>query len=137
MTFESELKSLYTYNPQSGKMFMGDKQVGWENKNGYIYISTPLRRKVLAHRLAWLLYYGDWPANDVDHINRNRSDNRIENLRQLSRSQNLLNRDEPLLKGIHWDKTRGKWQSGIGRQGNKKRFDNFCDAYKYRKEQYI
>jgi len=135
--FEQNLIETYTYDSQTGKVFLGEDEVGWKNKNGYIYVSTPFRKKVLAHRLAWLLYYGEWPSGDVDHINRNRSDNRISNLRQLNRSQNLLNMDTPLLKGIFWDKRRGKWYSRTGRKGASKRFTTFCEAYRYRKEKYI
>jgi hypothetical protein len=135
--FEDKLKQTYSYDPESGFIFMRGEQVGWTNKNGYTYISTPFGKKVLAHRLAWLLYYGSWPDNDVDHINRDRSDNRIVNLRELNRSQNLLNMDTPLLKGIYWDKQRSKWYSRTGRNGPMKRFDGFCEAYKYRKGQYL
>jgi hypothetical protein len=135
--FKDDLKKTYSYDPESGLLFMGDKKVGWVNKNGYTYISTPFGKKVLAHRLAWLLYYGDWPKHDVDHVNRDRSDNRINNLRQLNRSQNLLNMDTPLLKGIYWDKSRKSWKSRTGRNGALKRFKTFCEAYKYRKEQYL
>lgn len=45
-----------------------------------------------AHRLAWLYTHGVWPEADLDHINRNRDDNRIENLRDVSRSENNRNR---------------------------------------------
>jgi hypothetical protein len=48
---------------------------------------------VLAHRLAWLMYYGKFPENEIDHINRNRADNRICNLREATRSQNCMNRN--------------------------------------------
>lgn len=58
--------------------------------SGYVVISikTKLYR---AHRLAWFYCHGRWPNGDVDHINGNRSDNRIENLRESSRSENLCN----------------------------------------------
>lgn len=137
MTFEKDLMDTYSYDPETGVISMGEKTMGWQNKNGYTYISTPFGKKVLAHRLAWLLYYGDWPKDDIDHINRDRSDNRISNLRQLNRSQNLLNMDTPLLKGIYRDVGRGKWRVRLGRKGSMKRFSNFCEAYNYRKEQYV
>lgn len=135
--FEDRLRQTYSYDPEGGLIRMGGDVVGWKNRNGYTYISTPFGKKVLAHRLAWLLHYGDWPVGDVDHINRDRSDNRISNLRQLNRSQNLLNMDTPLLKGIYWDKARKRWKSRTGRGGVCKRFGTFCEAYKHRKEQYL
>lgn len=57
---------------------------------GYIYIGV-LGHRCLAHRLAWLMYYGKWPEKDIDHINGERTDNRITNLRLAEKWQNLAN----------------------------------------------
>lgn len=60
--------------------------------NTYGYVSIGLYGKdYLAHRLVWLYVHGNWPVNDIDHINGNRLDNRIENLRDVTRSENLQN----------------------------------------------
>lgn len=48
-------------------------------------------RQYLAHRLIWWLHYGVWPAY-IDHVNGNRADNRIANLREATGTQNLYNR---------------------------------------------
>lgn len=48
--------------------------------------------RLKAHHVVWALNYGEWPARELDHINQCRSDNRIENLRYASRSQNGVNR---------------------------------------------
>ena len=56
---------------------------------GYRYGSI-FGRKYYAHRLVWLLHYGHWPQFHVDHINGIRTDNRIENLRDVSRSENRM-----------------------------------------------
>ena len=45
-----------------------------------------------AHRVAWAIYHGEWPACDIDHVNGVRSDNRISNLRAVSRKLNMQNR---------------------------------------------
>lgn len=134
MKYEDKLKALYQYNADTGEILLDGDVKGWVCSNGYTYVTTRFGTKVLAHRLAWLLHYGEWPRGDVDHINRNRSDNRITNLRDVSRSTNLLNHDTPLLKGIGWDSSRNRWRVKTGRKGFQKRFKNFCEAYAYRKE---
>lgn len=63
---------------------------GTEKEDGYVLISID-RVLYRAHRLAWLYCYGRWPDGDIDHINRIRSDNRISNLREANRSENLCN----------------------------------------------
>jgi hypothetical protein len=88
-----------------------DDGIGYQKikVNGNIY---------LAHRLAWLLHYGVWPENEIDHINNVRDDNRIENLREATRSQNGRNKSsakESSSKylGVSWHKATNKWQASI------------------------
>jgi hypothetical protein len=50
------------------------------------------KSQVLAHRLAWFWFYGVWPSGDIDHVSRDKTDNRISNLREATRSQNQINR---------------------------------------------
>jgi hypothetical protein len=64
---------------------------GFIAKNGYVVIKIN-GKKYKAHRLAWLYVYGYMPKYGIDHINHNRSDNRIENLRDVSASINSKNR---------------------------------------------
>lgn len=72
----------------------------------------------------------------VDHINRDRSDNRRSNLRLCSLAENNRNgsirsNNNSGFKGVSWDKARGKWQAGIGLNGTRKalgRFDSAEDA---------
>lgn len=86
---------------------------------GYVKISVDGRR-YFAHRLAWLYVYGAWPSGTVDHINGDRSDNRIENLRDVAHYVNIQNQRKvsvgnkySSLLGAHWSITRKKWRSSI------------------------
>lgn len=56
-------------------------------KRGFIF-----GNRYLAHRVAWLWYYGNWPVEEIDHLNHIRDDNRIENLREVSREENSKNK---------------------------------------------
>lgn len=81
--------------------------------HGYLEVSFAYKR-YLAHRVAWFLFYGTWPLIDIDHINRNRTDNRIANLRLSTRPQNSANRPplrEGLFKGVRLNQ--GKWCAQI------------------------
>ena len=89
---------------------------------------------VLAHRVAWCLYHGYWPSMLIDHINGNRSDNRKENLRDVSAQDNNRNRVRPPKNeyfGITYFKERKKWVARISVDGVNKclgYFDNAHDA---------
>lgn len=63
------------------------------NKRGYL-VGSVFGVNLLAHRVAWAIYYGYWPKNDLDHINGDRSDNRIHNLREATRTENNANRSD-------------------------------------------
>lgn len=63
---------------------------GYINDHGYVIIKY-LGDAYKAHRLAWLLHYKVWPEKDIDHIDGNKSNNSIINLRDVSRSTNILN----------------------------------------------
>jgi hypothetical protein len=93
------------------------KEAGWEGVRGYRHIHIG-DKDYLAHRLAWLLTYGRWPEGDTDHINCDKADNRIDNLREATRSENSANRPPPAhnrsgFKGVHFDKSRQKWMAFI------------------------
>jgi hypothetical protein len=63
---------------------------GWKELSGYWSICIN-NKAYLAHRLAWLYMTGEWPSNDIDHINGIKDDNRWRNLRQVTKSVNLQN----------------------------------------------
>lgn len=95
-----ELHDLLAYDEEAGcftwKKRRGFKanegsQAGVFSKNGYVCIKVNYR-SYKAHRLAWLYVHGRWPVGDIDHIDGDRSNNRIKNLREVSRRLNSQNR---------------------------------------------
>lgn len=82
------------------------------------------------HRLAWVMAYNRQPESFIDHINGNRSDNRISNLREASRWDNATNRG--IIKsntsghtGVYWSKSANKWQATIKEGGVHKQLGLF------------
>ena len=78
----------------------------------------------LSHRLAWLYIYGCFPENEIDHINGDRSDNRIENIRDVTRAENNKNltistTNSSGVIGVCWDKATQKWHSQIQYNGKR------------------
>ena len=74
-----------------------NKIAGTLRRDGYTQIRLQ-RRTFKAHRIVWALNKGTWPSAELDHANGNRRDNRIENLREASRHQNMQNSVAPINK---------------------------------------
>ncbi|ATW58107.1 HNH homing endonuclease [Pseudomonas phage inbricus] len=96
---QSEVANLFSYDPASGRLTflvnmpprgIAGEEAGWINKRGYRRVSIG-GWEYPAHHVIWLLMTGSWPTIDVDHRNRVRSDNTWSNLRQATRSNNLMN----------------------------------------------
>lgn len=89
------------------------------NTNWRGYVSIWINAKpYYAHRLAWAFCNGSWPCGDIDHINEDKSDNRISNLRVASRSENMFNRSSNKnntsgIKGVVFCKATSKWRAQI------------------------
>jgi hypothetical protein len=84
---------------------------GTLKRNGYVQVRLN-GKFYLAHRLAWRLYHGDWPEFEIDHINGDPADNRIENLRVCTTAENRRNmprRKNKTSKYTGVRKTRDKW----------------------------
>ena len=86
-----------------------------------------------AHRLAWLHVFGVWPERQIDHINENKSDNRLENLRLATQSENSSNRGAQKnntsgFKGVVWHKHKKKWMAQIRAGGKQKYLGLFSSA---------
>lgn len=114
--------------------------LGSYDKDGYLIIKVK-GHQFKAHRIVWLLCNGDFPRCELDHINRNRSDNRIENLRESSRKEQVWNREyfpnpDTKARGIYLDKcTKGLKKKFTTRfEGKTYRFYTLEDAINFRKE---
>jgi hypothetical protein len=95
---------------------------GHASKEGYIEVRV-FGCKIYAHRIVYAITHGAWPEKFVDHINGNRSDNRPENLRDVSNAENMQNRigananSVSGVRGVHWHKQVGKWCAAISPNG--------------------
>jgi len=137
------------YNSDSGvfiykkktnnRVHIGDI-VGSYSGVGYLAFQFK-KKKIYLHRLAWLLYYGEEPDGFIDHINGVRDDNRIENLRVVSKLENHKNMKKPNTNtsgviGVHWDKSKNRWIAKIKveqKSYNLGHFVEFSDAVNARK----
>lgn len=86
-------------------------------KSGYMVVRRN-GKNVMHHRVVWEEAYGPIPyGKEIDHINGIRHDNRLDNLRLVTRSQNQFNRAN--VKGFSWHKRKKKWEAQIKHHGKK------------------
>lgn len=134
------LRELLSYNPETGvfvwkknlnRTDLTGKRAGTLHKNRYrrIKIGDRLYRE---HRLVWLYVHGRWPSFDIDHINNNGMDNRLSNLREATKSQNMANaigwkNNTSGFRGVFLRRDTGKYRVIIGKDGKLLRFGQFAD----------
>lgn len=144
------LRQLLRYQPETGKLFWKERPVSmftdgrykaahnaaWWNRNfsgkeaftalsnhGYRH-GLISRRSFKAHRVIWALVHGYWPDGQIDHVNGDRADNRIANLREASGAENMQNRGLQVsntsgFKGIAWSAKQGRWVVRISKDGRR------------------
>lgn len=100
----------------SNRVRVGDI-AGRDHGNGYVRISVDGEHH-FAHRLAWFWTYGVWPANGLDHRDRNRKNNRLRNLREAAQVENqqnlgLRSTNTSGKTGVSWHKQRQQWVATI------------------------
>lgn len=120
------VRELLDYDPETGQFRWKIKRkrsqvgdlAGGLNSDGYMQFNIGGTTHY-GHRLAWLHAHGAWPEGDIDHRNGDRADNRIANLRVVTRAVNLQNLraarsdNESGLLGASMDKRRGKWRARL------------------------
>ena len=122
------LNHLFKYDKETGELRWDVKKqgvahgaiAGTTDSQGYRIIKVNLK-SYKAHRLVYLMHKGYLPKT-LDHINNNRSDNRIENLRAVSAGQNQHNRklntnNKSGYKGVSWATRERKWNARINLEG--------------------
>lgn len=123
---EDHFKSFKGFKVWNGKYSKKLAGAVHTNQNGKKYITVSINSKrYLAHRIIWLLVTGENPNNEIDHINGNGIDNRIENLRHITRKENNKNlsisvRNKTGVVGVHWDKKRKVFKAEIRAHGKNK-----------------
>lgn len=126
---QERLKELFHYDPETGifirkvrisyRSKVGEIAGGFDASTGYVRISI-LGELYYSHRLVWLYVTGVWPKKEIDHINGNRSDNRLCNLREATKSENRQNISADGYKtnscgflGVFLDKSCNRWRAKI------------------------
>lgn len=136
------LRQLLRYEPETGKLFWRERAPEWfdggdqtdvqraaswnkrfSGKEAFTTVAaggyrmgTVLYEKLYAHRVIWAMVGGCWPRDQIDHINGNKLDNRFENFRDVTPSDNGKNkrlRSDNISghHGVHWDNVNQKWVS--------------------------
>jgi hypothetical protein len=130
------MKSRFDYDPETGVVTrLSNGKNNWAVSKGYFQVSID-GVMWYVHRLAWLLYYGEIPKGNIDHINGDRKDNRIKNLRIASIRDNASNAKRHRsgsLVGASFNKSKGRWQSQItvtGRIIHLGHFDTEIEAHR-------
>lgn len=138
----NKLREMLRYNAETGRLFWKTRplssfatehagkvwnshfvgaEAGSIHTDGYRHVEIG-RRKFLSHRIVWALVYGVWPEGFIDHIDHNRMNNKISNLRVVTRVEN--NRNASLRAdntsgavGVRWHKNSRKWEARVGVSG--------------------
>lgn len=137
---ERQILEQISYNPKTGILTRISKPKGsraklgpikgYQKAEGHLKVSI-CSKEVYLHQLAWFLYYGNWATNIIDHKDRNPTNNKIKNLREICHQRNMQNRTDPMkgssipFLGVYFDKSRNKYVSEITVDNKKKHLGRF------------
>ncbi|TIU88853.1 MAG: HNH endonuclease [Mesorhizobium sp.] len=131
----SELRKHFIYDPQTGAIYKRLGDGTWTGRGRLCFNSNVGNYKggrykgefLRAHRVAWAIHFGQWPGElQIDHINGDGRDNRIENLRLVSNLENCKNLGRRALQtpgpdsgvnGVYWHKQSRKWMARVKIKG--------------------
>lgn len=146
---QAEARRLFDYDPETGLLTRlvtccntakAGMIVGSIGSDGYPTVTVNYY-SYKVHRIIWLWWYGYFPDNQIDHINRVRNDNRICNLREVTQTHNRINTGLPSnnssgVKGVNYNKVKGWWVATIYTKGNGAHYlgmhDDFIEAVAHR-----
>lgn len=129
MVTPESLREALNYCPETGVLTwlpsavsnrnrLAGKAAGSPHQKGYLMLQFD-GHFLLAHRVGWAIHFGEWPSTILDHINRDKTDNRIANLRLASWSMNEANKTKrraPTSSEYKWvclDKRSDRWQARV------------------------
>lgn len=124
----------FTWRVNRGGRAKKGTQAGSPDGGGYILINMYIsgrRRTYKAHRLAWFYVYGQWPERSIDHKQRDHSDNRLDELREATQSQNngnaVVRKDSQTgVKGVQLTPN-GKYVAKIKKEGVRHHLGTFAN----------
>lgn len=139
MITQEKLKKIFNYNPETGLFTRKNNGVvvGYKvGSKGKFYLGTEIKGKQYKiHRLAWLYCYGEHPSKIIDHIDGNGFNNAIDNLRDISNSENLQNQKKAMstnkssgLLGVYGGNNGTKFRAIITLNGKRKHLGYFDSA---------
>jgi hypothetical protein len=134
ITYDHETGIFRWINMRRGWADLSGKKAGYKEVKGYIVIQIN-EFQYKAHRLAWLYFYGAWPSNQIDHINGDKTNNQICNLREATTIENCRNTGAKStntsgFKGVFYIKQRAKrpWQASVCIKGKMIYLGSFSTA---------
>ena len=139
MLTQEIVKELLNYNPETGELFWRERSIKWFkterdckiwntrfagkeaftalDSKGY-FRSAILSKEYRVHRIIWLWVFGKWPKGQIDHINHDKKDNRLVNLRDVThrenhKNQSIAKNNTSGCAGVYFNKQIEKWQAQI------------------------